>query len=745
MKAFFIRKDIVAGMSGPGALTGGHVAPGRVVWFLAILFLLTRLVLVFFFPDTVCDTRDQQFGATAVELVHNTRMSPFDLTSDVCIGRPFFSFLLTPFYILFGPSIIWNKVLSLLLSVTLLVMWHRFFRKYFSDQLAFIFGIFFIFSPTILTGSNLVLWPSRLQQGGLFVIGSMTLFFDILFNERRDLLRPMFLGLICGLGVWFDYFFVLFLLPILFVWFLKEKKLFRQRGFIVFILSFSCGILPWVLFSLRPESMNDYVSEMFKPAAVGNAFQRLMDILTVHFPYMFFYQGAPDGIKGVYYGVFLGSLIAAIYIYRKCFYEMIRGRLFCPGKPLPEVRRNIVFIFLLACMTLYILYSSFSALRLRPRYLELLYPVIFFFMAVVFSSTRIRRRFFYFFLLPCLVVLTAGDLMARGPYFDPGKVWDYPGSYNYKYFGKALFDRNYSLDDMRRFLNGDKGRTVGIINGFLEEHAGRNSPAAYASMMEAGLLSQDIQISIRQKFPDYVYLYVRKHASEGDAVMDAIVHNFLVGHAAPHALAQGAWVKFMHDPDFSARLDEGEKQIVYQCWGVIQGICYTQVRAGFDPSRGVMAPYLRYFWEGFGYGYVTRIKFDKDIPVSKHNIRAIFNDFAMLLAGDLKGIPDAYKGFVYYGAVQNPMRFDIYQLSLQFYMPFLDAQPLIAFIDRNVEPFFRSYIYAGLGKGLGVRVCAREVLLGSASPFLKQLDPAYEPSFFSGLDEGLVCTVRDKE
>lgn len=742
MKDFFSRRSKVFWIFSADEFFRSRLGQTCASCLLVFLFLLTRLCLIFYFPDTVCDTRDQQFGATAVELLHHTKIPVFDLTSDECIGRPFFSYLLIPFYLFFGKAIFWNKVLSLLISLALLMAWHRFLRVYFSSKLAFFFGLLFIFSPTMLTGSNLVLWPSRLQQGGLFVITSVAIFFDMIFNERQGPWRPCFLGIICGLGIWFDYFFVLFLLPLLFFWVLRDKGMLHGNNFRYFSLFFGIGILPCVLFSLRPEILSDHITDTFRAVAQGDPFSRFWEILTVHFQYLFYYQGSFDWTKTAYYFVFLVSLFFSVYIHRGSVKDLFTGKLFCPGKISPEIRGKIVYFFFLFCMAVYVLFSSFSGLRLRPRYLELLYPFIFFVMAMAMVNTSGARKCFYFLLLPCLIFLFCQDVVARWPYFYPGKALNYSGSYDYQYFGKSLFERHYSIDVMKHLLDDDQERTIGIANGFLEQHAGRNIPGLYSSFIKAGILDKYSRLCVRQKFPDYVYLYVRKHKDDGNAVMDAVVNNFLASKTSSRSFKKYAWKEFIHDTSLTIELDDDEMKIVYQCWGVIQGLCYSELSAD-DPAWGVRIPYMRYFWEGFGYGFVTRIGFNKDIPVSRDNIRDIFSAFEALFAGPLKKLPEKFKGYIYYGAVQNPLRFDVYQLSLQFYMPFLDPQSLIDHIEHETRPFFRPFLYAGMGKGLGVRVCAREALRDSAEPFVNQMNPVYRSFFYSGLHEGLACDAQE--
>ena len=214
---------------------------------LALLFLLFRSAILFFFADTVFPTLSESREAFYTkEIVSGLRLPFTDyVIQENSLGRLLFAFLRIPVYLM-GRSVLFEGLAAILASLLILMLWYRFLREHFSENVAVIFGLLFIFAPTHFLSVNFVFaWKARFLLNTLGTIAALGLFYKIFYQKKASVAICIALGLMCGLLSWIDHIFFMTTISLLILWFLKDKLFFLKKEFLVFLLFFLIGMLPW--------------------------------------------------------------------------------------------------------------------------------------------------------------------------------------------------------------------------------------------------------------------------------------------------------------------------------------------------------------------------------------------------------------------------------------------------------------------------------------------------------------------
>jgi len=213
---------------------------------LSVVFVLFRLPYVFLWQENL-PIEVLHIGTIAKDLIEGLIMPLWDYQfSSYDGGLILVGILLIPFFLLFGYTTISYFILAILFSLGTLIIWHIFLRKHFNDRVALIFSLLYIISPLLFTRYSIFLLGSHMEIS-LFNILTLTIFYDVFFVEETKLTldrtkRNVFvLGILCGVGTWFCYSFLVTLFIGFLFWYLCSKKL-----DIPIFISFAGGVLAGV-------------------------------------------------------------------------------------------------------------------------------------------------------------------------------------------------------------------------------------------------------------------------------------------------------------------------------------------------------------------------------------------------------------------------------------------------------------------------------------------------------------------
>src|SRR2546426_11615193 len=188
---------------------------------LLLLFVASRLLYVVLIDPSrlLTEEFDELYvGTMAQELITGPTM-PFSeyRTTNYLLGTLVMGGLAAGFFLLFGPTVFALKLAALLVFTLVLVFWYWTIQRVADERVAGYFGFLFCFSPPLLTAYS-VLAPGGHGESLLFSALTVLLFFRILSDEGGTLRDPLLLGLVAGIGLWFDYIYGLTLLALLGVW-----------------------------------------------------------------------------------------------------------------------------------------------------------------------------------------------------------------------------------------------------------------------------------------------------------------------------------------------------------------------------------------------------------------------------------------------------------------------------------------------------------------------------------------------
>ena len=123
-----------------------------------LLFLGVRLLYPVLFapPRTFVDPEDLVRGTLAYDLIHGLKVPFWDYLADYYSGGSVVVGIVTvPFFLLIGPSLFALRVVAVLVSLAVLLVWCTFVARNFEPRAALFTALFFVLPPPIyLEGSS---------------------------------------------------------------------------------------------------------------------------------------------------------------------------------------------------------------------------------------------------------------------------------------------------------------------------------------------------------------------------------------------------------------------------------------------------------------------------------------------------------------------------------------------------------------------------------------------------------------
>ena len=158
----------------------------------------------------------------------------------------FVGFFLSKVFSLIGPTVFALKTWALTCSAITLFFWHQTLTRYCNERVAAFFSLLFIFAPPSLMIYSLTSMGDHAETM-MFTSVSVFLMNEILFKSHKTLLLSAFLGLVLGLGIWFNLGVTLTLLALMIFWVVRDSHFFMKKSFWVFLMFLCVGISPAIL------------------------------------------------------------------------------------------------------------------------------------------------------------------------------------------------------------------------------------------------------------------------------------------------------------------------------------------------------------------------------------------------------------------------------------------------------------------------------------------------------------------
>lgn len=366
--------------------------------FFRISFLLTNI-------DPIFAYEERTNGCIAKDIIDKkVKMPLYDYQAYPHSGGTLVDGILTvPLFFLFGPSLFSLKILPIIFSLGTLLLWYKFLNDYFSESVAIIFSLLFIFSPPFYSKASLVAWGNH-SESSFFSILSILLFFKSfnLNKEKKYLGNWYFIlfGFLSGFSLYFSYIYLVTLLALFVIWFILDRSFFLKKNFILYIITSVLGFSPWIGYNLYQLDSNGFalfskpfVAKIEQKRRVGYFFKKLYLIVFRDIPFSFGFDIAEfkniDIISYIYHFLFIFLWVVFLFFCLKTLFEGLKNKkneeniIQCVKELLPTIY-IVIFLLIFTFSGLYnpkIVELEWFDVS-KYRYYSPLYPFIFLIIAL---------------------------------------------------------------------------------------------------------------------------------------------------------------------------------------------------------------------------------------------------------------------------------------------------------------------------------------------------------------------------
>ena len=383
------------------------------------------------------------------------------------------------FFKLFGNTYFSLKLVALLLHTLSLIFCLVLLSRHFSNEVAALAGLFFLFSPSIYTESNLIACGIHADSIFLSML-AILIFYEIFFagennylcNKKKSLLLFIAFGLINGFSLYFAYITVYCLLTCLFFWFLFDRKFFLKKSFLIFSISVLIGFLPWLYYNYqnRFKGLNIVKFYWLDTGRKNPIFQKILEYFAFDLPALFDFHGKKffglPILPYFYYFILLVAFFFIVYKEKGSFIKIFRA--FIPSAK-EEISpgifpKEILFIIAPVIFTAIFFLSNISVFytinekAIAFRYFIPLFPFIFIILSLFFSKVigkEIKSKNIPFVFL-LIIILSLGLLgNAKIYYYDTTLTYKDLDGYYYERLGWTA-DKKFGHDFSKCLELGNK-------------------------------------------------------------------------------------------------------------------------------------------------------------------------------------------------------------------------------------------------------------------------------------------------
>lgn len=745
---------------------------------LIALYLVARVGILVFFPDTVYSTYEERCEYAVTRHIASGLHMPvfhYSITADeTFLGRMFFSCLLLPAYLIF-PGLFLPKLIAVAAGLLLLLLWYRFLEKYFSSDVAFIFGLFYVFCPTLMLSSQFAFtWKSHYFQNVFFEILLINLFYKILYESKAKKINYVFLGFVCAAWCSLDAMGFIAVFVLLTFWFLIERKFFVTENFVVFLMGAFLATIPWLYFHL-PRVLKGVSNLDGIQTHPFSSIEKISTLFIQRFPQIFYYYGSPPLTRFVYYFVFIVAFTFLVRRNRFILMGLCRQVLNVSKTSIhiPGIPKETFFLFY---VIIFLVFLFFTHEPPYIRYFSAFLPFVFVIIAVPFADFTMKRKYWRVIFVILLTLFSSFDITKRMPYYSINRTVGYD-AYDYQALtGELLNKHEYYLqgsDKLKEFIRRE-GDGAAIISGYLKEH---DLFFYFKNILTTNVHDPKDMPVFRKLLKEYAFATIDNTVSDNPGVVvDALIKVFLKENEVSGYVADFSRftvIKSIYDvsgssafkvlnevlPDFemtfdrmnmkdivdnvkSINLSRGQKEALYECLGVLTEHLKMNISA-LSLLEEIPDDFKRNFFEGFGYALCQN--YLRNDQASESSLSYVGNwgekmldDVRIAIDGYVNLRPE-YRAHMFIGLFSwvYTHRDFRYTTFPGFYTPYFDLLAVYQHINTKLPIIYRPYIYYGLGKGLGLKTFTfKEWPHERALFYLKKIKKEYRLYAVQGFFEG---------
>jgi len=443
---------------------------------LIVLFVALRLLLVSSQRDAIYDANEFFPGTVAMELIQGPSL-PFPklFPDDHNFGSIVNGICMVPFFLLFGPSVASEKMVPILFSLGVLVLWYLLLKRFFNRTAALLASLLFIFSPTIYIKCSVLSIGSH-PESSLFMAAGLFLSGLIFLEGKKENIYFMLLGLISGFGFFYSFLCGVAILVLLIFWFASDKKFLLNPKFYLFALFAFIGFSPRIYFE---SSVNlkyggiKFTSFLYQALnlqemSLSHVLLKTKNFFTLDLPRLFDFERLPSYFGHFYYALFS---VCFFYLLWACRHALLRLVIpFRIGKEKPLSMGGVILLFPVIFSLIYIL-SSYAVWPgwQNAGYIVPLYPFIF--ATVALGSQKLmdtKQRFIKGLFITMLSAVFLAGFYENVKLISFGKIgqgFTYKG-YSYRKLGERVGASNFRyLKVVQKIKNIDFSKRKYFLQG----------------------------------------------------------------------------------------------------------------------------------------------------------------------------------------------------------------------------------------------------------------------------------------
>lgn len=633
----------------------------RMLFLILFVFFVSRVWVMLTSMDTLFDSEDLAMGVLAKEVMKGPALPLFEYQYLPYSGGTLVVGLLAiPFFMLLGPNYFALKLVPFFFSGATLAVLFLFAYKFFGRRAAVITALLYLFSSTAWGGFNFFLGFHT--ESLLFTFLAVYLFYEIVFNHKQTLGRYLLFGIIAGFGTYFSYTLLVALAALFLVWFIHNRKLFKEKGYYIFCAGFLIGFVPWLIynFSYHFRGVTDVASQLFQgkhyfslESWVGNGFNFLRSLWFPELLENEFMSKLPSKLYGdIYCGIYWLSFFYIVLKKRKSLKDLVYSREFF----------ILIFPFMLvAAARLYGMESEVSS-SAESRYLMGLFPFVFLTVGIGLDAIFEKRRFLKIIsavIFPLVVIAGAIGFLMR---------------VNYAHFGNGFKTLGYSYYYLAETFNFNHQNNFYKI---LDNITKVSEPERYEVLT--------LRLSIDLSYPlypvserDYLQLQNRLQTKYRPFFHKILIKGLYYNSELDvHGLIDE--VKL-----FSQQVEDIYKPFLYEGVGALMVKRYPDEPARYNDAIGfVDKQYLPYYYRG-----LSEPIYGDDIP-----------NYIQRCKSALKGMDVAYIPAFLDGMGEVLAKFAVATFMVGLDYNNKGLMELYHFFD-DIQPPYKKYLFEGAGKAL---------------------------------------------
>jgi hypothetical protein len=374
-------------------------------------------------------------GSIAVELLRGPLLSPLDYQYARFFGGSLVVELLAvPLFAVFGPRLWALKAVPVLFHLVAVLLTVMLLDRFATRRAAWIGGLLMALTPPGYTIVSTIAWGSHFESNTLALLTAY-LFLDLSSAESGRGVRRLLLGAVMGFSIWFGYQCLVFVLAILALDLLRDRRSFVRPEMLAQAAGLAIGLVPWLVYNLRYDftGLSIYGSSILahvRPAE-GRAgpLSRLATLAFEGLPASFFFKGGL-GLSGLAWGavasiLLAGGTLAAAWSLRAEIRSLVVG-LGRPTDPPRTIHPGVLAIAVLVVYLAAVAFSDFRIPRADPdvrqiRYVVLMLPFLCVAAAIGADAVASRGPAFARTMYGLVGFLLAVSLLGVLPYCDASR------------------------------------------------------------------------------------------------------------------------------------------------------------------------------------------------------------------------------------------------------------------------------------------------------------------------------------